>query len=356
MCAQEVDQPEDLLDQALLAEEAGFDGIVTPDAFQPWSDDGAAGFSWSWLGAVAARTTRIRMIVTVTSALHRYHPALLAQASATLDRLSRGRFVLGMGTGLPIHERPFGLPSVPTGERIERMKEAAVITRRLLDGETVTGSTGHHRLEGAHLYSPPTHGVPIWIAANGPISASAAGEVGDGLITSVKDVPTTSSRIIDPYRRAAPRRGVRDAPVLATRWCILANDEVEAWQALGSLRGLRVSGSDQAVSPYELRRQAEVMDRAEVLGRFALVSDMEGLLGVYRPLVMDLGADWVALQVRSLDSLETIRLAGEIVLPALRGAIAPEGTSADPMRRRNDLTARMDSRSTGGGDDGDTQN
>ena len=60
MCAQEVDQPEDLLEQAVAAERAGFDGVVTPDAFQPWSDDGAAGFTWAWLGAVAARTTRIR--------------------------------------------------------------------------------------------------------------------------------------------------------------------------------------------------------------------------------------------------------------------------------------------------------
>ena len=325
MCAQEVDQPEDLLDQALLAEEAGFDGIVTPDAFQPWSDDGAAGFTWSWLGAVAARTTKIRMIVTVTSALHRYHPALLAQAAATLDRLSRGRFVMGMGTGLPIHEKPFGLRSVPAGERIERMKEAATITRRLLDGETVTGSTGPHRLEEARLYSPPTHAVPIWIAANGPISASAAGEVGDGLITSVKDVQATRSRIIDPYRRAAVRHGRRDAPILATRWCILANNDAEAWQALGSLRGLRSGGRDQAVSPSELRSSVEVMDRAEVLGRYAVVSDMKGLLGVYRPLIMDLRADWLALQVRSLDPLETIRLVGETVLPSLRGGILSEG-------------------------------
>jgi coenzyme F420-dependent glucose-6-phosphate dehydrogenase len=354
MCAQEVDQPEDLLDQALLAEDAGFDGIVTPDAFQPWSDDGVAGFSWSWLGAVAARTNRIRMIVTVTSALHRYHPALLAQASATLDRLSRGRFVLGMGTGIPLHERPFGLPPVPAGERIERMKEAAVIIRRLLGGETVTGTTGPHRLEDAHLYSRPTHGVPIWIAANGPISASAAGEVGDGLITSVKDVAVTRSRIVDPYRRAALRRGVRDAPILATRWCILANNDAEAWQALGPLRGLRAEGRDRAVNPDELRRQAERMDRAELLGRFSVVSDMDGLLGVYRPLVMDLGADWVALQVRTLDPFETIRLAGELVLPALR-ATASESTSTDPTLRRNTPTAGMDSMSTEGGDDDDAE-
>jgi coenzyme F420-dependent glucose-6-phosphate dehydrogenase len=326
MCAQDVDQPEDLLDHAIAAELAGFDGIVTPDAFQPWSDDGAAGFTWAWLGAVAASTTRIRMIVTVTSALYRYHPALIAQASATLDRLSGGRFVLGMGTGLPIHEGPFGLSSVAAGERIERMKEAAIIIRRLFDGETVTQTTGHYRLEGAHLFSPPTHGVPIWIAADGPVAAAAAGEVGDGLITSVKDVARSRSRVIGPYRRVISERGARDNPILATRWCIFARDDEEAWQALGPLRGLRADGRDGAIDPRELRRQAESMDRGELLGRFARVRDTGGLIDLFRPLVVDVGADWVALQVRSLDPLETIRLAGETVLPALRAGAPEQGT------------------------------
>jgi coenzyme F420-dependent glucose-6-phosphate dehydrogenase len=331
MCAQEVDQPEDLLEQAIAAERAGFDGVVTPDAFQPWSDDGAAGFTWAWLGAVAARTTRIRLIVTVTAALHRYHPAVLAQAAATIDRLSGGRFVLGMGAGLALHEGSFGQPIPPPPERVQRLREATELVRRLLDGEIVTRSDGYYPVNRVHLYSPPIHRVPVWVAADGPISATVGGEVGDGLITSVKEIQRTRTKVIEPYRRAASKRKAGETAILATRWCILATDNEEAWQALGALRGLRADGRDRDLDPRELRSRAERMDRAELLGRFALVSDAEGLIDLYRPLVADLGADWVALQVRSLDPLDTIRLAGETVLPALRIKGTSRGSSEEQL-------------------------
>jgi coenzyme F420-dependent glucose-6-phosphate dehydrogenase len=355
MCAQEAEQPEDLLEQAVLAEAAGFDGIVTPDAFQPWSDDGAAGFTWAWLGAVAARTTSIRLIVTVSAALHRYHPAVLAQAAATIDRLSGGRFVLGMGAGLLLHEGSFGLPIPPPPERVQRLREATELVRRLLDGETVTRADGYYPVNRVHLFSPPIHRVPIWVAADGPISATVGGEVGDGLITSVKEIQRTRTRVIEPYRRAASGRGAGDTPILATRWCILAKDDEEAWKALGPLRGLRADGKDEAYDPRELRRQAESMDRDELLGRFALVRDAEGLIDLYRPLVADLGADWVALQVRSLDPLGTIRLAGETVLPALRAAGA-DRTIKESALRRKERMATQDGMGTGGGNDGDEEN
>lgn len=317
MCAQEVHQPEDLLDQAILAERAGFDGIVTPDAFQPWSDEGAAGFTWAWLGAAAARTSTIRLIVTVTSALHRYHPALIAQAAATVDRLSGGRFVLGMGAGLPIHEGALGVPVPPAGERVERLREAAQLVRRLLDGDVVTNE-GYYRLDGVRLYSPPTHAVPIWLAADGPISAAVAGDVADGLITSVKGIERTRTRVIEPYRRASSKRGHHRAPVLASCWCIVAKDEDEAWAALRPLRGLRADGRDQATDPRALRQRADAMDRRDVLATFPVIEDARGLTEVYRPLVDDLGADWVSIQVCSLDPETTIARVGEEVLPSLR--------------------------------------
>jgi coenzyme F420-dependent glucose-6-phosphate dehydrogenase len=314
MCAQEADQPEDLLEQAIFAEDAGFEGVVTPDAFQPWSDDGAAGFTWAWLGAVAARTTRIRLIVTVSAALQRYHPAILAQASATVDRLSDGRFVLGLGAGLSIHEGVFGHPVPPAAERVVRLREATLLVRRLLDGGTIDRSDGYYPLRGAHLFSPPTHHVPIWVAAGGPRSAVVAGEVGDGLITSVKDTQRTRAKVIDPFRQAASERAV----VLASRWSILADDEAAALTALGPLRGLRAEGREQATSPQALRQTADSMEPRSLLASFPIVRDIGGLTDVYRPLVADLQADWVSIQVRSLDAERTIRRIGEQVLPQLR--------------------------------------
>lgn len=188
MCATEAYQPEELLRQARLAEAAGFDSIVVPDAFYPWSAEGTSTFTWSWLGAVAQATERIQLITTVTAPFLRYHPAVIAQAAATVDRISDGRLVLGLGTGHPLHDASLGFGTVPNRVRREQLTEAAGGIRALLAGERVTMSGRHFQLDGVQLYSPPTHEVPIWLAAAGPKGATMAGELGYGLITSVKDV------------------------------------------------------------------------------------------------------------------------------------------------------------------------
>src|SRR5918992_3889776 len=114
MCSQERDQPEALVEQVRWAEDAGFDAVVTSDVFHPWVDrGGAAGFAWSWLGAAAAVTERVELITTVTSPTFRYHPAVVAQAAATVSRLSDGRFVLGVGTGDPMSDAPFRAHAPP---------------------------------------------------------------------------------------------------------------------------------------------------------------------------------------------------------------------------------------------------
>ena len=104
-------QPEVLVEQAVLAEQHGFDLVLGSDHFHPWVDhDSASGFVWSWLGAVAQATSRIKLATSVTCPLFHYHPAMVAQAAATIDRLSGGRFMLGVGTGENINEGPMGFP------------------------------------------------------------------------------------------------------------------------------------------------------------------------------------------------------------------------------------------------------
>ena len=88
LCSHESYQPEDLVQQAVAAEEAGFDAVLGSDHFHPWVDDtSAAGFVWSWLGAVAAATENVELGTAVTCPLFHYHPALVAQMAATTDRL-----------------------------------------------------------------------------------------------------------------------------------------------------------------------------------------------------------------------------------------------------------------------------
>ncbi len=239
LCSHESYQPEDLVEQAVAAEAAGFDVVLASDHFHPWVDDtSAAGFVWSWLGTVAARTDRVQLGTCVTCPLFHYHPGLVAQMTATADRLSGGRMLLGLGTGEAINERSLGFPFPGYGERHARMEEALEIIRRLLQGEKLTYQGTYYQTETARLYSPPTRPVPMLMAAGGPKSATLAGQRADGIITSVKQPEDTISKVIEPYRRTAEQRGGSQL-VLATRWTVLGRDNDEAWLALSSMRGLR---------------------------------------------------------------------------------------------------------------------
>jgi coenzyme F420-dependent glucose-6-phosphate dehydrogenase len=312
-------QPEILVDQAVQAEAAGFDLILGSDHFHPWVDENSAsGFVWSWLGAVAARTERVELITSVTCPLFHYHPALIAQAAATIDRLSGGRFMLGVGTGENINEGPLGFPFPGYPERIARMGEALEIIHRLFDGEKVDFKGEYYTTDKARLYSPPVSDIPVLMAAGGPKSAAFAGTHAGGLITSVKDPAETMERVITPFTEATSARNRGRAPILATRWVVLAKHADEAWEALDTMRGLRAPGRLQAVDPMVLRMEADTMGRDEILSKYTVVNDAEQMIAAYRPLVTEIGADYVAIQVASTDPAAAIDLVGRDVLPALR--------------------------------------
>lgn len=319
-CGHEQWQPEELVEHAVLAEQAGFDMVVVSEHFHPWVDDeSAAGFAFSTIAAMAQATERVHFVTGVTTPLFRFHPAVVAQAAATLDRLSGGRFRLGVGTGENINEGPLGYDFPAYKERNARMTEALEIMRRLLDGEKLTYEGDYYVTDRAKLYSPPIQDhLPIYMAAGGPKSATLAGEKADGVITSVKDPADTLGRVVEPLREAASRAGHPDPTVLATRWSIWAQDDDEAWQALTSWRGLRAPGRLEAVDPQTLRERADEMPRSEVLERYSRVASADDVIATYRPLIDDLDADIVTLQMTSLDQPALINTLGSEVLPALR--------------------------------------
>ncbi len=322
-CGHEQWQPEELVEHARLAEQAGFDLLVVSEHFHPWVDDtSAAGFAWSTIGAMAAVTSKVAFATGVTTPLWRYHPAVVAQAAATLDRLSAGRFNLGVGTGENINEGPLGYVFPKYAERAARMDEALQIMRRLLDGEKLTFQGDYYQTDRAKLYSPPLGPVPIWLAAGGPKSAALAAQRADGIITSVKDPATTIERVIEPARAAAEAAGRTQPRLLATRWSVFAGNEDEAWQALHPWRGLRAPGRLEAVDPADLRERADLLPRAEVLGRYALVSNPEQIVETYRPLIEDCAADIVTIQMTAVDQASLIEMLGTEVLPELRAIAA----------------------------------
>src|SRR3954463_10464031 len=204
--------PDELLRQAVVAEEAGFDIVCCSDHLAPWwTEDLAPNNSanaWVWLGAASQLTKEPSLGPAVTGVIHRYNPVVLAQQIATLEILAPGRAFLGVGSSEAMNEVPAGLdpsdyPSI--GEQIERMEESVTITRRLLDGETVTFDGKYFKPHSAKLYSLPERRPPIYMSAFGEQPAAVAGRVADGLWTLAD--PRQAPSVIAGYRRSCEESG-----------------------------------------------------------------------------------------------------------------------------------------------------
>jgi G6PDH family F420-dependent oxidoreductase len=159
--------PRDLVDDAVLAEEAGFDFLVASDHFSPWLEvQGHAPYTWSVLGAVAQATSRIPFMTYVTCPIVRYHPAVVAQKAATVSLLSDGRFSLGLGAGENLNEHVVGAGWPPVDVRHQMLDEAVEIIRALWDGGYVNHRGRHYTVESAKLYDVPDVLPPIGIAGS----------------------------------------------------------------------------------------------------------------------------------------------------------------------------------------------
>ncbi len=194
--------PSALLRAVQGAERAGFDAAMCSDHFAPWTRaQGHSGFAWSWLGAALATTSLPFGVVTAPG--QRYHPAIIAQAIATLAELFPGRFWAALGSGEAVNEHITGEAWPPKPVRAERYRECAQAIRALLTGEEIT-RTGHVTLDRARIWSLPAEPPAIHAAAVSPETAEAVAEWADGLIT-VAQAPDAVARTVEAYRRAGGR-------------------------------------------------------------------------------------------------------------------------------------------------------
>ena len=191
--------PSRLLAAVQHAEAAGFDAAMCSDHFEPWSvRQGESGYAWSWLGA-ALQATRLPFGV-VTAPGQRYHPAIAAQAIATLESMFPGRFWAALGSGEAVNEHVTGEPYPPKDERDARLRETVTVIRRLLAGEEVS-TDGLIRVDRARIWSLPPVPPPLIGAAVSTETARECAEWADGLITV--DQPRDALRaVIDAYRDA----------------------------------------------------------------------------------------------------------------------------------------------------------
>src|SRR5579875_135025 len=180
--------PRELIRQAVLAEQAGFDFVEMSDHYHPWLEaQGHSAFTWNLLSAIAMKTERVGLVTGVTCPSVRYHPAIIAQAAATLAIITDGRFTLGVGAGERLNEHVVGLGFPGQRERHERFREALEIIRLLWQGGYRSYDGKHLRLEDARVFDLPGELPVIAVAASGPESLQIAADLGDGLFATEPD-------------------------------------------------------------------------------------------------------------------------------------------------------------------------
>jgi coenzyme F420-dependent glucose-6-phosphate dehydrogenase len=314
--------PEELLAQAVAAERAGFDGIASSDHLQPWWEPGESGHAWVWLGAAGQATERIPLGSGVTPAGARYHPALIAQAWMTLERMFPGRPFLGIGSGEALNEVPVGDHWPSTGAQIARMDEALGFIDRLWSGETITEQGRFFGLRDCKLHTLADRRPPIWVSAFGPQAAEVAGRRGDGLWT-LPD-PDSTPDVVDAYREARRKAGRDgDGEIVFQALVSWASSEAAAFEAARKWKGAQPPDHYKA-DWHEPRRMYEhgeaEMDDEEFAQNIIAGSDPEYFQERLRELER-LGPTVVVLQNNSgADPRGAIEVLGRDVLPALTRA------------------------------------
>lgn len=269
--------PAALVENARRAEAAGFDFVSISDHFHPWLESqGHAPFAWSVLGAIAATTSRIGITTGLTCPIIRYHPAIVAQAAATIAVMSGGRFSLAVGAGERLNEHVTGARWPSVVERHEMLGEALDIFRALWSGGAHTRIGKHFQIDHAQLFDLPDQPVPVTLGVSGPAGVALAAAKADGVMAT-----EPKGELVRDYLVKAAKPGPRYAE------CTLAYADSEQ-AALAMLRerfsfgafGWRVMSEIPTVEGFEAASQfVRAEDLKEGVG---LGPDVESHLAAIR--------------------------------------------------------------------------
>jgi G6PDH family F420-dependent oxidoreductase len=316
--------PTEAVALAAYAESKGFSGVMAADHFQPWvPQQGQSSFVWNVLAAIGERTTG-DMGPGVTAPTFRYHPAVVAQASATLAAMYPGRHWLGIGSGEALNEHIVGQYWPEAPERINRMFEAVDIIKKLfaasLAGKDTKHSGAFYKLESTRLWTMPEVAPEILVATAGPVTAKRAGKSVDGLITvgaPPEKIAALFSRF-DEGAREAGKDPSRMPKVLQLHLSWAPTDEEATRNALVEWPngGMRFPKSDIR-SPYEMEQMAKLVRAEDFDGRVVISSDPD----VHRASIqkyVDLGFSRIYLHNVGRNQREWIDIFSRDVLPQLR--------------------------------------
>ena len=255
----------DLMHFVIEAERSGFTTTMTSDHFHPWWHDRAFGnFTWIWMAAAAENTKRMQFVTGVTAPVYRYHPAIIAQAFASLDVLYPGRIGLGLGSGEAMNESTLGFDWPRPWARLTRTKEAIHIIRQLWDQREadqgfVNFNGEYFLIRNAKLYTPPSNRIPIYMAATGQQATKVAAKYSDGLISYLR--PTEAGKVLRVFDSTAEKEGrdLNSLEKIAEYKVSFSEDYDEAFKSATFWRATLIKDVfDSDISdPRKLQRKAE---------------------------------------------------------------------------------------------------
>jgi G6PDH family F420-dependent oxidoreductase len=311
--------PNDIVADANFAEQHGFRGVMAADHFQPWvPQQGHAAFVWNVMTAIAAQTTG-DVGPGVTCPSFRFHPAIVAQASATLAAMYPGRHWLGLGSGEALNEHIVGgyWPEAP--ERINRMFEAIDIIKKLFTGKDVKHSGQFFKLETTRLWTLPDSPPPIYVATAGPVTAKRAGKTVDGLITVGAPLEKISGLFakFDEGAREVGKDPSTMPKVLQLHLSWAATDEEAMANAMTEWPngGMKFPKGDIR-SPFEFEQMAKLVRPEDFQGRMLISSDPDAHRAEIQRF-LDLGITHLYLHNVGRNQREWAEVFGREVLPKL---------------------------------------
>ncbi|MDZ8275122.1 glucose-6-phosphate dehydrogenase (coenzyme-F420) [Microbacterium aquimaris] len=321
--------PTELVEFGVLAEEMGFDSVFLSDHFQPWMHDGGhAPAALPWLGALGARTQRVLIGTSVLTPTFRYHPAVIAQAFATLGVMFPDRVVLGVGTGEALNEVTLGLEWPDAPERFQRLKEAILMIQELWADERVTYEGTYYSVKDATIYDRPAaeHPVPIYIGAARPAATRLAGRIADGFITtSGKNRELYTDTLLPALADGLGKAG-RASDAIDTLMEVKVSYHPDHDTALEKTRfwaplALTPEEKRDIHDPIEMQRRAAELPIERAASRFIVSTDPDEHVERISEYI-ELGFRHLVFHDPGHDQAEFLRMYGAEILPRLRAKYA----------------------------------
>ncbi len=301
--------PAQLVEQAVAAEEAGFEALWVSDHFHPWNDEqGQSPFVWGVIGALS-QACSLPVTTAVTCPTVRIHPAVIAQAAATAAVQLDGRFVLGVGSGEALNEHVLGDVWPSAEVRLEMLEEAVDLIRRLWEGDVVTTAGKHYRVDTARIYTRPDQPPPIYVSAFGPKALEVAARIGDGYIGTQDDAD-----LVGQFKEKSGGKPAQGGVKVA--WAGTEDEGVDHAHRLWANSGVPGELSQVLPSPQHFEQVSELVTRESTAESIVAGNDIDRHVQQLRDY-LDAGYDEVYVANMGPHYLEMIEAYGRDVLPKL---------------------------------------